>query len=155
MLTIRPEQFDAFSSVADAAFVRRLAVHLRENHGDVIVELPNQTSTVKQLPDDVLWELVEKGIARARGYGMSWESTLTAFVALMFVAAPNFDDHPLIQRALKDDSVPPDSRIDHLWERTTDQNWEAVKRSYDPSGWGLGRVSDEKPARLATTDGEG
>jgi hypothetical protein len=66
---------------------------------------------------------------------MTWESSLMAFVAIMFVAAPNFDQHPLIGRVLKDEAVAPDARINQLWERTTDQNWEAVAQNYDPSAW--------------------
>ena len=135
MLKIRAEQFDAFKDVAEAAFVRRVAGHLRHKHGDALVQLPNQVCTVKQLPEDILIDMVRKGIARARGYDVIWESTLTAFVAIMFVAAPNFDEHPLIQRVLKDDAIPPESRIDQLWDRTTDQNWEAVAQNYDVDAW--------------------
>ncbi|MEW6210761.1 MAG: hypothetical protein AB1631_20520 [Acidobacteriota bacterium] len=138
MLIIKPEQMDAFKATADAAFVRRVASYLREKHGEVIVELPNATMAVKQIPEDMLCEMARKGVERAREYGMTWESSLTAFVVLMFVTAPNFDDHPLIQRAMRDESIPPDLRIDQLWERTTDQNWEAVERGYDPQGWGVG-----------------
>lgn len=144
MLIIRPEQFAAFKAVAETAFVTRLAERVREKHADVVIELPNGSSAVKQLPDDVLQAMVEQGIARARGYGMSWESTLTAFVAIMFVAAPNFDEHPLIQRVLKDESAPPDSRIDQLWDRTSDQNWEAVERNYDPSAWGISATPQKR-----------
>jgi hypothetical protein len=137
MLKIRPEQMDSFAETAQAAFVRRVAVYLREKHSEVIVELPDATLAVKQIPEDMLCEMARRGVERAREYGMAWESSITAFVVLMFVAAPNFDDHPLIQRTLKDESIPPDSRIDQLWERTTDQNWEAVERGYDPQGWGV------------------
>ncbi len=142
MLTIRPEQMEAFKATAEAAFVRRVASYLRAKHGEVIVELPSATLAVKQISDERLCEIVRKGVERAREYGMTWESTLTAFVVLMFVTAPNFDDHPLIQRAMKDESIPPDSRIDQLWERTTDQNWEAVERSYDPQAWGISEESE-------------
>jgi hypothetical protein len=135
MLTIRPEQFEAFNAVAEAAFIRRVAGHIRAKHSDVIVELPDATLPVKQITDELLLEIVRRGIERARSYGMRWESSLTAFVVLMFVTAPNFDDHPLLQRVLKDESLAADSRIDQLWERTTDQNWEAVERSYDPEAW--------------------
>ncbi|HLG17534.1 MAG TPA: hypothetical protein VJH03_24030 [Blastocatellia bacterium] len=137
MLRIRPEQLEPFKPVAEAAFVRRVTAYVREKHGEVVIELPDGARAVKQLPDDALLEIVRSGIARARSYGMTWESTLTAFVAIMFVVAPNFDEHPLIQRVLKDESVPPDSRIDLLWERTTDQNWEAAQRNSNPASWNL------------------
>ena len=105
MLKIRREQFEVFQPVAEAAFVRRVVEHLRDNHADAVVQLPNEVILVKQIADERLRRLAKDAIARARGYGMDWESTVTAFVVLMFVAAPNFDEHPLIQRVLKDERV--------------------------------------------------
>lgn len=115
--------------------MRKIIEYLRENHADALVELPDRAVLVNSIPDETLYAMIKTGIAGARSYGMRWESSLGAFVVLMFVAAPNFDDHPLIQRILKDESIGPDSRIDQLWERTTDQNWEAIQQNYDPSCW--------------------
>ncbi|HEY0080968.1 MAG TPA: hypothetical protein VGB73_20355 [Pyrinomonadaceae bacterium] len=134
-LQIRPEQMNAFQPVADANFVKRLMAQLRDEHSETAVVLPDKASTVKQLPDETLRELVVAGIARARRYGLSHESALAAFVAIMFEAAPNFDRHPLIQRLLKDEKTPPNSRIDLLLEETTEENWQAVRKSYDPRSW--------------------
>jgi hypothetical protein len=53
----------------------------------------------------------------------------------MFLTAPNFDSHPLIQHVLTDKSIQPDARLVELWQRTTDQNWVAVRRSYDSGAW--------------------
>ena len=135
MLKIRREQFEVFQPVAEAAFVRRVAEHLRDNHADAVVQFPNEVILVKQIANEKLRSVAEYAITRARNYGLSWESTVTAFVVLMFVAAPNFDKHPLIQRILKDERVPADSRIDQLWERTTEENWEAVRKNYDATAW--------------------
>lgn len=135
MLKIRREQFEVFQPVAEAAFVRRVAEHLRETCADAVVQFPNEVILVKQIADERLRAVVSDGITRARAYGMTWESAVTAFVVLMFVAAPNFDKHPLIQRVLKDERVAANSRIDQLWERTTDENWEAVRKNYDPAAW--------------------
>ena len=46
MLKIRTEQMLAFQSSADSAFIRKLAAHLREKHGDTGVHLP----TVSPVP---------------------------------------------------------------------------------------------------------
>ena len=140
MLKIRREQFEVFQPVAEAAFIRRVAEHLRAGHADAVVQFPNEVILVKQIADERLRRLAKHSITRARNYGLNWESAVTAFVVLMFVAAPNFDQHPLIQRILKDERVPANSRIDQLWERTTDENWEAVRKNYDPSFW----VSDSR-----------
>jgi hypothetical protein len=60
----------------------------------------------------------------------------------MFVAAPNFDAHPLIQIVLQDPDVAPAQRIDNLWRRISPQNWRAVDAYYDPRAWGL----DDQPS---------
>lgn len=136
-MIIRPEQFEVFQPVAEAAFVRRVAEHLRQHHSEAVVQLPGEVILVKQIADDRLHKIVRNAIALARDYGIDWESTVTAFVVLMFVAAPNFDKHPLIQRVLRDERVAANSRVDQLWERTSEENWEAVRKNYDVSAWGL------------------
>ena len=135
MLIIRPEQFEIFQPVAEAAFVRRVVEHLREEHADAVIQFPNEVVLVKQISDERLYTIVRIGIKRARDYGMDWESSVIAFVVLMFVAAPSFDRHPLIQRVLKDERAEVNSRIDQLWERTSEENWEAVRKNYDPAAW--------------------
>ena len=142
MLKIRREQFEVFEPVAEAAFIRRVAEHLRASHADAVVQFPNEVILVKQIADERLRRLTKEAITRARNYGLSWESAVTAFVVLMFVASPNFDQHPLIQRILKDERVPADSRMDQLWERTTDENWEAVRKNYDPAAWNSNSQED-------------
>jgi hypothetical protein len=135
MLKIRADQFEAFKPVAEAAFVRRIAEHLRNHHSDAVVQFPNEVILIKQISEERLRSMAKDGIARARSYGIDWESAVTAFVALMFIVAPNFDKHPLIQRVLKDERVAANLRIDQLWERTTEENWEAVRKNYDPAAW--------------------
>ena len=135
MLIIRREQFEIFQPIAEAAFVRRVTAHLRENHAEAVIQFPDEVILIRQISDDRLYPLVQNGIARARGYAMDWESAITAFVVLLFVAAPNFDAHPLIQRILRDERVPANSRIDQLWERTSEENWEVVRKHYDPAAW--------------------
>jgi hypothetical protein len=137
MLVIRPEQLDAFRDVAEQAFVSEVAAYLREKQTDTIVRLVDGAYPVKQIPEEILREMVVNGIARARAYGMKWKSSLQAFVVTMFAAAPNFDEHPIIQRVLKDEQIEADQRPEALWERATEQNWEAVERRYDASAWNL------------------
>jgi hypothetical protein len=140
MLKVRHSQLKAFQPSAEAAFEHRVADYLRENHADGAVKLPADSGEVKEvevksLDDETLLKMIRTGIARARSYGMTWESSLTAFVVIMFVIAPNFDEHPLMTHILKDGSIEPDERIDRLWEHTTDSNWEAAKRDYNVAAW--------------------
>jgi hypothetical protein len=137
MLKIRPEQFAVFQPVAEHAFIRRVVEHLRENHPDVVVQFASGVMLIKQIGDEKLHALVKRGIARARALGMDWESGITAFVVLLFIAAPNFDQHPLIQRVLKDERVAANIRVEQLWERISEENWEAVRKNYDARGWDM------------------
>lgn len=125
MIRIRPEHLAAFQPNADAAFVDRLAEHLRTEHGPL----------VEGLPDRLLEEMVRSGLVRARRYGLTWESSLTAFVALMFEVAPNFDEHPPVRRVLLDARVPPDARIEALAGRVSAEEWEEAGRRYDADAW--------------------
>ena len=141
MLTIRAQQMKVFQPAAEAAYLRNTVEFLRQQYAKVAVQLPGGLSLVEQLSEMDLRAMVADGIARARGYGMSSEVALSTFVVLMFVAAPNFDTHPLIQRVLKDEKFAPDARIDQLWVHTSEQNWEVVKQKYDAAAW---RLNDEE-----------
>jgi hypothetical protein len=122
---VREEVMAAFGDEADAAFEVRLIAHLREHHSDA----------VSGMSDALLLPLVRTGIARARRYGMTWESNLTAFVALMFEIAPNFDRHPRMQMILSSAQIAPETKLDVLMERTAEPAWQEVKRRSDPAGW--------------------
>jgi len=136
-LIIRPEQLEAFQAHAEVDFEKRVALHILEEHADVLVRLHGRTIGVAEIPEEVLRKMIKSGLARARGYGMEHESSLAVFVSLMFAVAPNFDEHPLIRRVLLDEREPPDSRIELLGEHVTDENWEAAEQNYDPLAWNV------------------
>jgi hypothetical protein len=134
-LKIRDEQFEVFQPQADARFVADVVRHLREEYADAVVQLPSGAASVGQLPSGDLHAMVSGGLERARRYGMVSEAAIASFIVLMFVVAPNFDEHPLINRVLRDATLLPDSRVDALWERTTGENWEAAEQNYRASCW--------------------
>jgi hypothetical protein len=136
-MLIRSEHLATFQPQADEQFIDELVEHLLDEYDDVTVELPLETTGIDEVPREVLREMVGKGIERARRYGLTWESTLASFVSLMFVVAPNFDEHPLIQHALTTETIAPDERIELLWEGITDEHWDAAGNSYDPHAWGV------------------
>ncbi len=137
MLKIRDEQMAAFEETAEAAFAKSTVAYLRENHADTIVQLPSGKCKVAHLPDEVIYEMVWDSFQKAKAYGIDWQSTLRSFTVIRFIAAPNFDDHPIIKRLLKDENVPANERVDKLWENTTEQNWEAIEKNYNPEAWNL------------------
>ena len=137
MLKIRPEQSEAFQPVAEAAFVAEVVDYMRKTRPQEVVRLPGGPTTIAEIPDEILPAMVRGGIARAREYGITSSSTLAGFVSLMFISAPNFDDHPLLKRALLDNDTDPNSRLEKLIQDSTEQNWEAVRQAYDASAWGV------------------
>jgi hypothetical protein len=136
MLRIRPAQRNVFQSVFDADFVRRVARHLREHRPDVLVRFPDARRRIKNLPDATLERLIALSLSRARSYGMKLEAGIASFISLMFVIAPNFDDHPLIKFVMTNRNVPPDERVDELIEQLADETWAEAAKLYDPGAWG-------------------
>jgi hypothetical protein len=87
------------------------------------------------MPDSALAALVDTGLARAQSHGLTWESSLNAFVTLMVAVAPNFDEQPAVREALADDHRPPDFRMQELGQQVTQQDWDAAAAAYDPKSW--------------------
>lgn len=127
---------DVMSSVAEANFERDLAAHLRANYGSSIVRLPHVGEvTVHDLVEDNLQRLVRIGIAKARRYELTRQSSIAGFVAIMFSAAPNFDDHRLCEVLLGDEEKSPDDRADEIANVLSEKNWDAIRNDYDPEAW--------------------
>jgi hypothetical protein len=94
-----------------------VARYIRAEHPDA----------VRAISDEELLRRVSLGIARAESHGLTWDSSITAFVAMMFEVAPTFDEQPSISRVLKDESIPADRRLEALWERTSDEDWDEAE----------------------------
>jgi hypothetical protein len=135
MLKIRSEQIEAFQPVADAQFVRRIIEHLRTRHEKVVVRLESGPILIGRLSAGLLQQMVQQGVTQAKAYGFTWESSITAFVVLMFKVSPNFDRHPAINRALSEATVSPDARVQRLLEVTSSSDWWEAKELYDPAAW--------------------
>jgi hypothetical protein len=134
-MRIRAKQMKAFEEAAEESFVRRLSGHLLENYAKTVVFLPDKKLPVEELPDETLQDMVRSGIARARSHGISYESSIAAFTAVMFEIAPNFDRHRLSQVLLNDEEIDPNSRLEELFKVLTEKNWESIKEDYDAEAW--------------------
>jgi len=135
-LSIRAEQIAVVEAVAEENFVRRLAAHLLDEYPNAVVTLPgDEKFTVAQLPEETLHELARVAVARARGYGKTFESAISAFTAVMFEISPNFDAHRLCQVLFNDEEVEPNRRIDEVLNVLTEKNWESIRADYDPQAW--------------------
>jgi len=148
-LSIRPEQKLVIETVAQENFVRRIGAHLRAEYPQATVTLPtDEEFTVAALPEERLYDLIRTGIARARRYELTFESSIAAFTAVMFEIAPNFDRHRLCQVLLSDEQTEPHARFDELLAVLTDKNWEAIRADYDPQAWTL----EEEAGETGETD---
>lgn len=127
MITVRQAQMNALQSAADEDFLRRCAEQLRERYPALTNELTNE----------LLGKMVKQGIARARGHGLTWESSLFQFLELMLAIAPGFDDVPAIHARLQDVSGTDLDRMARLMNNTTFSEWQQAAQEYYPGAWGL------------------
>lgn len=127
MITIRNEQMHVLQQTAAAAFQRRAAQYLNEQH-------PEQTST---LTEEVLDGMVGHGMTLAQSYGFKWQSSMIAFLELMLLMAPNFDRVPAIANRLRDRSGDEGERMVRITQDTTFSEWQQAAKDYDPSAWGV------------------
>ena len=132
-MLIRRQQMQAFQREAERLFVGDTAEHLRRHYPE----------HVSGIPEEVLKAMVRGGITRGRGHGLTFRSTLTAFISLMFVVAPNFDEQPSIHEVLTNPNLPSDSRLDLLTALTTDDDWREAAAIYDVDEWDLEEAEDE------------
>jgi hypothetical protein len=137
MLKIRKDQIELFNPDAEEAFLRRVMDYLRERHADKVVQLPDGTSVVSELPEEILRPMVANGIARARDYGMTWKSSLISFVVLTFLTAPNFDRHRAVYDYLTNEKIEADRRIERLMDELPNAIWQEVEKDYLPAAWNL------------------
>ena len=137
-LSVRRGQMVVMDAVAEANFERDVARHIRSEYGDSIVRLPEgDEHAVKDLSEDALEGLVKVGIAKARCYELTRQSSIACFVAMMFSGAPNFDLNRLCEVLLADEEKTPDERTDEIPNVLSEKNWEAIRNDYDPSAWVL------------------
>lgn len=126
---MRKDHIAALDRAAEEVFASEVVVHLRKNHHKVVGEIP----------EDKLRQMVEVGIGRARRNRLTMDTSITAFVALMFEVAPNFDEHPRVRQFLVERNTAPDDAIFQLSDYLTAKDWEEASRLYSPSAWREGR----------------
>lgn len=125
MLKISKRQMTVIDAGVEAAYARDMAAYLRQEHAE----------DVARLSDEELERRAAAAIERAARYGLTWDTSITAFVAIMISVGPRFDEHPAIRAVMTDESVPPNLRIDALWDRTTDDDWEEAAARGDEGFW--------------------
>jgi hypothetical protein len=113
---------DQRGKVGDPAFVDRVVQHFQLFH----------LEAVHWMSDAELRRRIRHGIEIGRSYGLTWEYSLTVFVAHMFRIHPEFHLQPAIHQVLSDQAIPPDDRINELPAKVTDGDWDEAYRRGDP-----------------------
>ena len=135
-LKVRSEQIEVMDAVVEANFRKRIGDHVRQGYPDAVVKLPEGGDlTVSTVSPGLFDDLVETAISKARKYLLTQESSIAAFVALMFDVAPNFDTHRLCEVLLNDEEKRPDDRVSEIPKVLTEKNWLAIREGYDPNAW--------------------
>ncbi len=83
-----------------------------------------QPEAVAELRDAEIMRRVRLGMDRARSHELNTEGSITAFVTLMFLVAPNFDEHPRIRKALDNQTADPDQRMQRIFQQTAEADWD-------------------------------
>lgn len=82
-----------------------------------------QPELIASIGDEEVRRRVLAGIARAHANRFVQPESVTAFVTLMFLVAPDFDSHPAIARALRLHGSEPE-RLRLLFQRTREEDWD-------------------------------
>lgn len=142
-LSIRAEQMSFIESETQERFVRQIVAHLLAEYSSATVTLPSEERfTVNTLPKETLLELVRVGIARARTFKMTFESSIAAFTVLMFEISPNFYANRICQVVFSDDQVQPNDQIELLVNTLSEKNIISIQENYDPAAWKLDDVPE-------------
>ena len=118
-------------------FIDQIERFIREDYDDRTVRLPLSVSVVRDLPRAQLREMIDKGLRRAEARAVTDPHDQLAFVGMMFLKAPNFDDH-LVMRDAIDAAQPGYPMMKSIIERADERVWRDVADDYDPAAWGLG-----------------
>jgi hypothetical protein len=134
-MVIRGEQMKLFQAESKTRFITQLQAHLRSRYPGVSILTAKGPVPLIELADAALETMVRSGVARAKTYGLTWQSSLAGFTVLMFLYGPEFDRNPLVQRELTDPTVPDEARVDHLCKVIPDTAWDDIRGARQPDGW--------------------
>lgn len=84
-------------------------------------------------PAEALAERVRVGIALARYRRLTWESSIAAYVGLMFTVHPWFERQRDVAAVFREGSVEPDMRLHLLRTRVSEQSWAEAARQAPPA----------------------
>jgi hypothetical protein len=133
---IRREQMKALRRGAISDLARRLAADLREKLGELLVLLPGHAVKLAELQPNQIEAMVRVCLERGLDHGFENENALAKFTTLCFLLGPKFDELPAFQNVIDDHLTLLDRRLDEIYTRTTEKDWEEAALAYDRHRWG-------------------
>jgi len=134
-MMIRSGQIDVFNEEAQQAFEQRLLDYLRERYGRTPVPTVGGDVPLSKLPNAILEKMVAYGVRKAERYGLRKQPQLAAFVTLMFLEGPHFNEDPEVETGLRDATIPDSCRMDHVCAVVPKRVWKAVRSRYNAGSW--------------------
>jgi hypothetical protein len=119
MLTIRVEQMHTLEAAGLGRQASNILEFLRARYSEAIAGMS----------DDELCRKVTEGVRVARRFGLTWDSKVGAFVALLFDVSPRFYEHPVVRGILRDPRIPGNYRLDRLQYCTSEEDWLEIEEA--------------------------
>jgi hypothetical protein len=106
----------------------RLMYYDREALYDSIVTHWEDTcpEAIDEIKPAMLREIAAAAVARCSSYGIDGAADQHLFAGLMMTVSPSFDDHPAVQRYLRDASLAPSERLDAMIAGLPDPVWQQL-----------------------------
>lgn len=109
----------------EKAFAQQIAAFIREN----------RPSAVHSLDHEQVESMARCGIHRAQRKGIEDPHAIALYVTMMFVVAPNFDEHPAIHARLYQSPAPINYLVKHVARVTNSVEWLEAKLNYNVAAW--------------------
>lgn len=113
MLTIRNKQMDAFKSLFIRQFVEAALTNISDKFPD----------RFREMGEEAARRLVEKGIRKAEGYGITGKEDVILFIDLMMEIDPDFDameSLDWIRDILEDDGLDGEAKMELIYDDLPD-----------------------------------
>ena len=110
MLRIHKEQMDILGEYMMKKFEDYMVVHLRQRFAEQL----------KDTPEEAIRTIVQKGISKAKSYGIRIEYDVERYIDLMFILGYDFDTSektPWAGELLRNKKIPLRERINSIYNR--------------------------------------
>jgi hypothetical protein len=124
MFTIKRSQLDQLQAIIDKQLEDTVFEHIKSNHQQMI----------KGLPDFIIREMVQVGIAKAKRYQLCSDYAVGIFVALMVEVSPNFDQYWKVQEVLNLD-IEDNKKIKLIYRGMNELDWQIAEELYNENAW--------------------